>query len=100
VSILVLVHGTRLTTQRTPATATQPRARRLAAGPTAAHAVTKRLVHHATDHGVRETDGYLLDAATPLFATRDMQHAVDLLLTHGAREFMASRHAADAGRVR
>jgi len=65
-------------------------ARRLAAGPTAAHAVTKRLVHHATDHGVRRTDGYLLDAATPLFATRDMQHAVDLLITHGAREFMAN----------
>ncbi len=65
-------------------------ARRLAAGPTAAHAVTKRLVHHATDHGARETDRYLLDAATPLFATRDMQHAVDLLLTHGARKFMSS----------
>src|SRR6478609_8272462 len=28
-------------------------ARRLAAGPTAAHAVTKRLVRHATDQGVR-----------------------------------------------
>ena len=66
-------------------------ARRLAAGPTAAHAVTKRLIHHATDHGVRETDRYLLDAATPLFATRDLQHAVNLLLTQGAREFMA-RH--------
>jgi enoyl-CoA hydratase/carnithine racemase len=65
-------------------------ARRLAAGPTAAHAVTKRLVHHATDHGVRQADRYLLDEATPLFATRDMQHAVDLLLTHGAREFMAN----------
>jgi enoyl-CoA hydratase/carnithine racemase len=66
-------------------------ARRLAAGPTAAHAVTKRLVHHATDQGVRETDRYLLDAATPLFATRDLQHAVNLLLAQGAREFMA-RH--------
>lgn len=65
-------------------------ARKLAAGPTAAHAVTKRLVHHATDHGVRETDGYLLDVATPLFATRDMQQAVELLLTHGARKFMAN----------
>lgn len=64
-------------------------ARKLAAGPTAAHAVTKKLVHHATDRGVRETDRYLLDAATPLFATNDMQHAVDLLLTHGARKFMA-----------
>ncbi|MBV8927724.1 MAG: enoyl-CoA hydratase/isomerase family protein [Mycobacteriaceae bacterium] len=67
-------------------------ARQLAAGPTAAHAVTKRLVHHATDHGVRHTDRYLLDAATPLFATRDMQHAVDLLLTQGAAQFMARHH--------
>jgi enoyl-CoA hydratase/carnithine racemase len=66
-------------------------ARRLAAGPTAAHAVTKTLVHHATDQGVRETDRYLLNAATPLFATRDLQHAVNLLLAQGAREFMA-RH--------
>ena len=66
-------------------------ARRLAAGPTPAHAVTKRLVHHATDQGVRETDRYLLDAATPLFASRDLQHAVNLLLAQGAREFMA-RH--------
>lgn len=64
-------------------------ARKLATGPTAAHTVTKKLVHHATDHGVRETDRYLLDAATPLFATDDMQHAVDLLLTCGARNFMA-----------
>lgn len=52
---------------------------------------TKRLVHHATDQGVRETDRYLLDAATPLFASRDLQHAVNLLLAQGAREFMA-RH--------
>jgi enoyl-CoA hydratase/carnithine racemase len=65
-------------------------ARNLAAGPTAAHAVTKKLVRHATDCGLRETDRYLLDAATPLFATNDMQHAVDLLLTHGARKFMAN----------
>jgi enoyl-CoA hydratase/carnithine racemase len=65
-------------------------ASRLAAGPTAAHAVTKRLVHHATDHGVRHADRYLLDEATPLFATRDMQHAVELLLEHGARDFIAN----------
>jgi enoyl-CoA hydratase/carnithine racemase len=67
-------------------------ARRLAAGPTAAHAVTKKLVHHASDRGVRATDRYLLDAATPLFATNDMQHAVDLLLRQGARKFMARHH--------
>lgn len=66
-------------------------ARKLAAGPTAAHTVTKRLVHHATDYGVRRTDDYLLDTATPLFATDDMQRAVGQLLTQGAREFMAGR---------
>lgn len=64
-------------------------ARALATGPTAAHAVTKKLVHHATDHGLRDTDRYLLDTATPLFDTHDMQHAVNLLLTHGARKFIA-----------
>jgi enoyl-CoA hydratase/carnithine racemase len=65
-------------------------ASRLAAGATAAHAVTKRLVHHASDHGVRDADRFLLDAAPPLFATHDMQRAVGLLLTHGAREFIAN----------
>lgn len=64
-------------------------ARRLASGPTAAHAVTKRIVHHAVDHGVRQADRYILDEATPLFATDDMQGAVGALLTHGAREFVA-----------
>ena len=67
-------------------------ARRLAAGPTAAHAITKKLVHHAVDHGVRQADRYLIDTATPLFASRDMQHAVGLLLTHGARDFIANYH--------
>jgi len=63
-------------------------AQQLAKGPTAAHAVTKRLVRHALDHGSRQTDGYLLDAATPLLESRDMQHAVGLLLTQGARKFI------------
>jgi enoyl-CoA hydratase/carnithine racemase len=67
-------------------------ARSLAAGPTAAHAVTKKLVHRATDHGPSDADHYLLDTATPLFDTHDMQNAVNLLLTHGAREFMARHH--------
>ncbi len=60
----------------------------LAKGPTLAHAVTKRLVRHALDHGSRQADGYLLDVATPLFESRDMQYAVDLLLTQGARQFI------------
>jgi enoyl-CoA hydratase/carnithine racemase len=60
----------------------------LAKGPTLAHAVTKRLVRHALDHGSRQADGYLLDVATPLLESRDMQYAVDLLLTQGARQFI------------
>ena len=47
------------------------------------------MVHQAIDQGVHHADRYLLDVATPLFDTHDMQHAVNLLLTHGAREFIA-----------
>ncbi len=65
-------------------------AQRLAKGATAAHAVTKRLVGHTLAHGSREADRYLLDAVTPLFETRDMQHAVGLMLSLGSRKFMAS----------
>ncbi|MEH0421233.1 enoyl-CoA hydratase/isomerase family protein [Streptomyces sp. B21-083] len=63
-------------------------AQRLAKGPTRAHAVSKRLVHHSLAHGPRATDGYVLDAATSLFDTRDMQHGVGLLLQQGSREFL------------
>ncbi|SHH31360.1 enoyl-CoA hydratase/isomerase family protein [Streptomyces sp. 3214.6] len=63
-------------------------AQRLAKGPTRAHAVTKRLVQYALTHGPREADRFLLDGATPLFDTRDMQHAVDLMLTQGSRKFL------------
>lgn len=50
--------------------------------------MTKRLVRHALDHGSRQADGYLLDVATLLLESRDMQYAVDLLLTQGARQFI------------
>jgi enoyl-CoA hydratase/carnithine racemase len=63
-------------------------ARKLAEGPTQAHAATKRIVHYSLTYGPRQADLYLLDAATPVFATRDMQHAVGLMLSQGAREFM------------
>lgn len=62
-------------------------ARRLAAGPTAAHVITKRLLRHAQDHGARQTDQYMIEIAPALFETRDMQKAVGYLLTHGARKF-------------
>lgn len=65
-------------------------ARRLAAGPTAAHAITKKLVRRVSDHGISDADRYILEAATPLFATHDMQHAVGVLLTEGARKFVSN----------
>lgn len=67
-------------------------ARTLAEGPTAAHAVTKSLVHRAANCGVYATDDALPDLAAPLFDTADMQRAVESLLTHGARKFTADHH--------
>jgi len=63
-------------------------AQQLAKGPTRAHAVTKRLLRHALDHGSRPADQYLLDVAPDLLESRDMRYAVDLLLTQGARKFI------------
>ena len=63
-------------------------AQQLSKGPTAAHAVTKRLLRHALEQGSRPADRYLLDVATPLLESRDMKYAVDLLLTQGARKFI------------
>jgi len=63
-------------------------AQQLAKGPTLAHAVTKRLLRYALDHGSRPADRYLLDVAPDLLESRDMQYAVGLLLTQGARKFI------------
>ena len=63
-------------------------AQQLAKGPTLAHAATKRLLRHALDQGSRQADRYLLDVAPPLLESRDMQYAVGLLLTQGARKFI------------
>lgn len=59
----------------------------LAKGPARAHAATKRLVHYSLSHGPRQADRYLLDSATSVLDTSDMQHAVGLLLEQGARKF-------------
>jgi enoyl-CoA hydratase/carnithine racemase len=64
-------------------------ARRLAVGPTRAHAVSKRIVQHSLAHGPREADRFVLDAATPLFESRDMQYAVKLMLEKGPRKYFA-----------
>lgn len=62
-------------------------AQRLAAGPTRAHNVTKRLVRAYLDGGIRAADRLILDVATPLFDSEDMQGGVATLLEYGAREF-------------
>jgi enoyl-CoA hydratase len=58
-------------------------ARRLAAGPTKANAATKAMVRAFLEHGVRGADARIGDIAAPLFATDDLQNAVDSFLEHG-----------------
>jgi enoyl-CoA hydratase len=55
----------------------------LATGPTKAHAATKRMVRAFLDHGVRGADDRIGDIAAPLFATDDLQNAVDTFLAEG-----------------
>jgi enoyl-CoA hydratase/carnithine racemase len=63
--------------------ATMEFAHRLAAGPTKAHAATKRMVRAFLEHGVRGADDRVGDIAAPLFATADLQNAVDTFLAEG-----------------
>ncbi|SDC94320.1 Enoyl-CoA hydratase/carnithine racemase [Geodermatophilus telluris] len=58
-------------------------ARRLAAGPTVAHAATKRLVTTAVRHGVRAADEITPQVSGPLFATADLRGAVASFLEEG-----------------
>jgi enoyl-CoA hydratase/carnithine racemase len=58
-------------------------AQSLAAGPTKAHAATKAMVRAFLDHGVRGADNRIGDIAAPLFATQDLQNAVDTFLAEG-----------------
>ena len=60
-------------------------AQRLSEGPTQAHFVTKRLVRTHLDAGIRAADESILDIASPLFETHDMQHGVRALLEFGAK---------------
>lgn len=63
--------------------ATTKFATRLAAGPTRANAATKRMVRAFLEHGVRGADARVGDIAAPLFATEDLQNAVDTFLEQG-----------------
>jgi enoyl-CoA hydratase/carnithine racemase len=58
-------------------------ARRVAAGPTLAHAATKRLVATAVRDGVRAADDVTPMVSGPLFGTQDLRGAVDSFLREG-----------------
>ena len=55
----------------------------LAAGPPRAHEATKRMVRAFLDEGVRGADGHVGDIAAALFATEDLQQAVQTFLEQG-----------------
>jgi enoyl-CoA hydratase/carnithine racemase len=58
-------------------------AQRLAAGPTVAHAATKRIVRAFLDEGVRGADARIGEIAAPLFDTEDLKGAVRSFLERG-----------------
>ncbi len=58
-------------------------AERLAAGPTRAHAATKRIVRALSDHGVAGADEITPEQFAELFATEDLQNAVRSFLDEG-----------------
>jgi enoyl-CoA hydratase/carnithine racemase len=58
-------------------------AQRLAAGPIAAHAATKRIVRAQTDEGTRGADARTAEIAAPLFETEDLRGAVESFLSEG-----------------
>ena len=55
----------------------------LAAGPTLAHAATKRIVRAALEGGAEKADAAVPGVAGPLFDTRDLRNAVASFLEHG-----------------
>jgi enoyl-CoA hydratase/carnithine racemase len=58
-------------------------AQRLAAGPTRAHAATKRVLRESLDHGIAAADQIIPDLAAPLFESEDMRGGITSLLEHG-----------------
>lgn len=57
--------------------------KKLAAGPTLAHAATKRLLRAYQDQGLRNSDRIVLDLAPRLFESEDMQNGIASLLASG-----------------
>jgi enoyl-CoA hydratase/carnithine racemase len=58
-------------------------AARLAAGPTQAHAATKRIIRAQADHGTRGADERTPALTSHLFETEDTRDAVHSFLEHG-----------------
>lgn len=58
-------------------------AQKLADGPTKAHAATKKIVRGYLDGGVAEADRITPEVSGGLFATEDLQNAVESFLTDG-----------------
>ena len=58
-------------------------AHRLAAGPTVAHAATKRLVATSVREGARAADALVPEVSGALFGTEDLRRAVASFLTEG-----------------
>jgi enoyl-CoA hydratase len=58
-------------------------ARRLAEGPTVAHAATKRIVQAQKEGGARAADAIVPEVAGALFETEDLRNAVRSFLTDG-----------------
>jgi enoyl-CoA hydratase/carnithine racemase len=67
-------------------------AARIAAGPTRAHAATKRIVAEQKERGTRAADAITPELSGELFATEDLQNAVESFLENGPG------HATYAGR--
>jgi len=65
------------------AAAARTYAHRLAAGPTVAHAATKRLVAASVRNGARAADALVPEVSGALFATADLRGAVASFLTDG-----------------
>jgi enoyl-CoA hydratase len=58
-------------------------ARRLAAGPTLAHAATKRMIQLAVDQGVQAADAALPEVGARVMASQDLQNGARTLLEKG-----------------
>jgi len=67
-------------------------ARRLAAGPTRAHAATKQVLRHFEHGGVAEANAHVTTIAAELFGTDDLRSAVRSFLTDGPGKATFSGH--------